>query len=249
MKFYWQKHSINRNCFYIIAGVLLAVLESCGALKQSSKYGFNEGYYKSRLEHKTVKKVYVIPGDDSIKIYTAKTLRQSFVDTTKSLRIAFPAQDRPTNFKSYTFRRNTFDVDVLSILLKYRPRVDAVPNQLNTSILNGALYLGYRTDLYHLRYKRTPFNIYKRGITHYGFSVGVFSGIGATAINETVTRGALSIQYDGFVNPSGLALIIGLDKLSFGLMAGEDRLLDKNHRLWIYHKKPWVGLSVGLNLN
>jgi hypothetical protein len=58
-----------------------------------------------------------------------------------------------------------------------------------------------------------------------------------------------SIKDDAFVNPSGIAAIIGVDKLSFGLLLCEDHLLDKNHKLWIYEGKPWLGLSVGLNLN
>ena len=229
--------------------LILLFSESCEVLKHSSKYSFSEGYYKSRLEHKKLKNVYVIPADDSIKIYTAKRLRDALPDTTSSLKIAFPAQGRPSGFTHYTFRQNTFDVDVLSILLKYRPAIHGFPNQLNTSILNGAVYLGYRTDLYRLKYKQTPFRIYKRDVTHYGFSFGVFTGIGATRMDEFVTLHRIDIQYDGFVNPSGVAAIVGVDKLSFGLLLGEDHLLDKNRKLWIYQGKPWIGLSVGLNLN
>ena len=78
---------------------------------------------------------------------------------------------------------------------------------------------------------------------------GVFTGIGATSINEHVTRNAVNIQYDGLVNPSGLAAILAVDKLTFGLTFVYDHLLDKNHNLWIYQGKPWIGLGVGLNLN
>lgn len=133
------------------------------------------------------------------------------------------------------------------------PKYDSVdevnPNQLNTSILNGALFLGYRTDIHHLRYKKTPFQTYKREITHYGLSFGIFTGIGASRIDEFVTLNALTIQYDGFVNPSGVAAIIAVDKLTFGLTLGVDHLLDKNRKVWIYQGKPWMGLSIGLNLN
>lgn len=227
--------------------VLMSI--GCQTLKQSPKYGFSEGFYKSRLFHKKLKSVYVLPGEDSIKVYTAKGLRQEGVDTANALKLAFPANEKPTAFENYTFRQNTIDLDVLSILLKYRPSVNAFPNQLNTSILNGAAYLGYRTDLYKLRYKQTPFQTFKREVTHYGFSVGIFTGIGAVRIDEFVTENNVNIQYDGFVNPSGIAAIVGVDKLSFGLLFGIDHLLDRNRKFWIYQAKPWVGLSVGLNLN
>lgn len=70
-------------------------------------------------------------------------------------------------------------------------------------ILNGAVYFGYRTDVYRLRYKKTPFSTYKRDITHYGMSVGVFSGFGASQVDPFVTLNRLDIEYEGLVNPSG----------------------------------------------
>ena len=222
---------------------------SCQPLKQSSKYGFNEGYYKSRLYHKKLKSLYIVPSEDSIKVYSVKYLHKKSIDTVSALKIAFPSNQQPKNFSEYIFRQNTFDVDVLTILFKYRPSVSGFPNQFNTSILNGALYLGYRTDIFKLNYKKSPLNVYKRNITHYGFSMGIFTGIGASRIDEYVTQNTLNIEYDGFINPSGIAAIIAIDKLSFGLMLGFDHLLDKNHNHWIYQGKPWVGLSVGLNLN
>ncbi|MGZ3845204.1 MAG: hypothetical protein ACXVBH_04070, partial [Flavisolibacter sp.] len=43
----------------------------CSSIRQSPKNGFVEGYYYSRLFHKKLKKLYVVPMDDSIKIYSA----------------------------------------------------------------------------------------------------------------------------------------------------------------------------------
>lgn len=61
-----------------------------------------------------------MPGDDSIKIYSAKRLKRS-VDTTSALKLAFPAHALPDAFTSYSFRHPSFDINVLNILFKLRP--------------------------------------------------------------------------------------------------------------------------------
>jgi hypothetical protein len=126
--------------------------------------------------------------------------------------------------------------------------VESFPPQFNTTF-NGAVYIGYRTDAYTLRYKATPLGVFKRSITHYGYSFGLFSGFGTARIDEYVTLNALSYEYDGLVNLSGFAAIIAIDKISAGLTLGVDHLLDKNSRVWVNNAKPWLGISLGLNLN
>lgn len=233
---------------YILLLLFLPLLvSSCKTLKQSSKYGFNEGFYKSRIFHKKLKKVYVIPGDDLIKVYTEKNLLKN--DTAKAVKIAFPPDKKPLNFETYSFRRSGLDVDIISVLLKYRAAVSGFPNQLNTSIFNGAFYFGYRNDIYKLKYTENPLHVFKRNVTHYGFSVGAFAGVGTTAMNEYVTQNNIAIEYDGFVNVEGIAAFLAVQKLSFGLNFGVDHLMDKNRKFWIYQGKSWVGISVGLHLN
>jgi hypothetical protein len=134
-------------------------------------------------------------------------------------------------------------------LLKYRPAVSGFPNQLNTGIFNGAFFLGYRNDIYELKYIENPLHAFKRNIRHYGFSIGVFAGLGTTPMNEFVTLSNIAIEYDGFVNVEGVAAFLSVRKLTFGLNAGVDHLMDPNRKVWIYQGKPWVGLSVGLHLN
>ena len=189
-----------------------------------------------------------MPVDDSIKIYSAKRLKRS-VDTSSTLKLAFPAHALPDSFTSYSFRHPSFDIDVLNILFKLRPVTKGFPPQFNNNILNAAVFVGKRTDLYYLRYTRTPLGIYNRSIAHYGYSVGIFSGFGASRIDEYVTCNGLSIQYDGLVNLSGIAVIIAFDKLNFGINAGFDHLFDRHRNIWIYQGKPWLGVSLGLNLN
>jgi hypothetical protein len=226
----------------------MLVLTGCSVLKNSPKYGFNEGYYKSRIFHKKLKHIYVVPGEDSIKVYTAKSLRKKVVDTTKSLKIAFPQNQKPSEFENYTFRKGSFDVDLLTIPFKYRPSVNGFPRQLNASF-NGAVYFGYRSDVYRLLYKQTPLQAFKKQITHYGYSIGMFTGIGAARIDPSVTDNGIFYEYDGAVNLLGINAVLGVEKLSLGLAVGIDHLLDRNRKFWINQSKPWVGISFGLNLN
>ena len=239
---------MTRVHHYILLILFLPLLTcSCKTLKQSSKYGFNEGYYKSRIFHKKLKKVYVIPGDDQIKIYTEKSLHKN--DTAVAVKIAFPPDQKPGDFEEYFFRRNGLDADIISILLKYRPAVSGFPNQLTTGIFNGAFFFGCRKDIYELKYTENPLHEFKRNIMHYGYSVGVFAGLGTTAMNEFVTQNNIAIEYDGFVNVEGVAAFLSVRKLTFGLNFGVDHLMDHNRKLWIYQGKSWLGLSVGLHLN
>ena len=152
--------------------VLVVILfSSCTTLKESAKYQFTEGYYKTRVSHKT-EKVYVLPGPDTIKVFPKIALSKTPIDTSQEVRIVFPIQ-KPQGFTQKSFKRNTFDMDVLTVLFKYRPATEGFPPQFNASF-NGAVYIGYRTDVYHLKYKSTPLHIFKRNITHYGYSIGLF---------------------------------------------------------------------------
>jgi len=240
------------SCFQSARSCMLPViiamfcLSSCETLKQSSKYQFNEGFYKVS-DGKKKTKVYVLTGSDTIKEYSKESLAQPKIDTTKIISIAFPAQ-KPNQFTDRSFRQATFDADVLTVLFKYRPPAKGFPPQFNATF-NGALFLGYRTDVYKLSYQATPLHIYKRRITHYGYSVGFFTGLGTARIDEYDTNNALAIEYDGLVNLSGLALILAADKLTAGITFGFDHLLDKNKTIWVNNGRPWLGLSLGLNLN
>ena len=192
-------------------------------------------------------KLYVLTGSDTIKAYRARDIQDGNTDTTHAFLFAFPPL-RPDNFSTIRFTRNTLDFDILTILFKYRFPVKGFPPQLNASF-NGALYLGYRTDVYKLSYKTTPMRYTKRSIVHYGYSIGFFSGFGTARIDEYDTEGALNYEYDGLVNLTGIAVIAALDKLTAGLTIGVDHLLDKNSTVWINNGKPWIGISLGLNLN
>ena len=221
---------------------------SCRSIRQTPKTGLVEGYYYSRLFHKKMKHIYVVPMDDTIKVYSAKKLGEG-LDTTQAMKLALPEHTKPADFENYSFKKASLDLDLINILFKLRPAVKGFPPQFNNNILNGALYMGRRMDIYRFNYRKSPLGEYNRTTTHIGYSFGVFSGFGASRIDEYVSLGALAIEYDGLVNISGIGASFAIDKFNFGLNLGVDHLLDKNHNLWIYQGKPWLGVSIGINLN
>ena len=237
-----RKHS-SQQALVII---LLVLLSSCQILKlSSSKKEFNEGIYRSKLDQK---KVYVVPSEESIRIYSLKENNKDNIDTGKFYVIDIPEDTKSMNFKVYSFRKSTFDLGAISVLFKCRPRIHDFPPQMNTAF-NGSIYLGLRSDIYKLKYHETPLHLFKKSQSHLGYSFGIFSGLGTELINEFNTESGITIENDGIVNLSGLVAIIGVNNLTLGLAIGEDHLLDKNKKFWIYTSKPWIGLSVGLNLN
>jgi hypothetical protein len=230
----------------LIMGSVAIFLSSCESLKESSKYKFNDGFYKTRSNGKK-ETVYVLAGTDTIKEYNKASLRTTKPDTVKSISLLFPAK-KPRGFQDHTYSQSSFDLDVLTVLFKYRPPSNHFPPQFNATF-NGAVFIGYRTDIYKLSYSQSPLHDYSRRTTHYGYSMGFFSGFGTARIDEYVTNNALAIEYDGLVNLSGVAVIVAIDKITAGLTVGEDHLLDRNNKLWVNNGKVWIGLSLGLNLN
>lgn len=242
-------HRLNFPVAACMLIICLSPLVSCTSINQSSKYQFVDGIYKAKIFEKNKKRIYVGVGEDTITVFRLNNTKKVFhVDTLRSLAIAFPVIQQDTLFNSYNFTQRSFDLDILTIPIKYRPSEAGLPNQLNTNF-NGAFYTGYRRDVYRLSYRRAPFRVYKRKITHYGYSLGLFTGIGSTAINPWVTRDVVAAEYDGIVWLKGIAGIAGINNFTFGLALGVDHLLDKNHHVWIYQGKPWLGLTLGLNLN
>lgn len=222
---------------------------SCGAIRNTPKYAFANGYYKTRLTSQKNTTVYINNENDHVIIYPVTRLGKLVaVDTSKQAAIALPQQYTSSVKTSYVFHKKSFDVDFLTIPFKYRPNVNGFPRQFNAN-LSGGVYLGYRNDAYELSYQRDGLGRHNRQTTHIGFSVGGFSGFGGTAVNPWVTNHAIAIEYDGVIWTKGVAGIIGLDQFTLGLSAGWDHLLDENRRFWIYQGKPWVGLVFGLNLN
>jgi hypothetical protein len=195
------------------------------------------------------KKVHVDTEGDEIRVYPLKkTAGVYMLDTIAHNALVFAEKGRDSSFKKPIFRQTSFDIDFLTIPFKYRFAMSGIPRQFNAH-LNGAVYLGYRSDVYVLRYQKDLLRPPSRRTLHYGFSFGGFSGLGGTAMNPWVTNNQIAIEYDGVVWSKGAVGIMGFNSFTAGLVLGWDHLLDANKKLWIYQGKPWIGFAFGLNLN
>ncbi|QCR21996.1 hypothetical protein [Pontibacter sp. SGAir0037] len=244
-----QGKPVEKKVLQLYLYMLLISTCACSSLRESSKYQFSEGIYKITATGTTPGRVYVDITEDTLTMYPMVTTTAGIVlDTLNKTVFAIPVERETQAEKAYTFSKPSFDIDVLTIPLKYRPGTAGIPHQLNTSF-QGAVYLGVRNDLFRIRYKNTPLRNYRRSFNHFGYSIGFFTGLGSSLINESFTSNQLAYEYDGVVFLNGVAGIIGLNNFTPGLAVGTDHLLDKNRQDWIYQHKPWVGLVFGLNLN
>jgi hypothetical protein len=232
----------------ILAITLIYSLSGCLVLRENAKYNFNDGEYSTGRFSKS--KVYVMHVDeDTIAVFPIQEFKDSTAILTNQ-RVNYTSMQRRFKDKKlqHSFYKPSFDFDVMTIPLKYRPASGGVPNQLITNF-NGALFGGYRIDEYKLRYRRTPLNIYKQTSKHFGYSGGLFAGLGSTLINPwVITDPHFDLEYEGVTLISGIAANIAMDKISFGVALGIDHLLDKNAGNWIYQGKPSIGFTLGLDL-
>lgn len=222
----------------------IIILAGCVPTKENPKYLFSDGTYNVRSGvHKG--KSYLNVGETKIKIY--KRQRSGSYDTTIYSTIML-TDTIHTASKKYNFTKSSFDFDLISIPLKFRPALPAFPAQLNATV-NGGLFIGRRTDVYRLSWHKTELGIDKSALQHYGFSFGAFTGIGSAIMNPSVTNNQIETEYDAVVIPFGLTTLVVYNNLTFGIAAGVDHMLNNHRKYWIYDGKPWIGLAVGLNLN
>ena len=218
--------------------LLISLLSSCATLQNNAKYELANGEYKLKIGGKKFN-CYVENSQESITIY--KLPSKISASLPNQMNIYFP--DKQRLFKP------SLDIDILTALFKVRPQAkNILPSQLNANF-NGNIYVGHRTDIYQIHYKKNPLDVYQRQINHFGFSGGLFLGLGNTSMNASTTNNTISSEYDGLVLQKGIAGIIAINKLTIGVSIGFDNLLDNNNKIWIYENKPWFGLMLGLNLN
>jgi hypothetical protein len=235
--------------FSALTLLLLIVFTACKNISESAKYGLSNGYYEMRTENREKFSVFVYSSEDSLLAVNLKNKKQEEdLQNSQSQLFIFPETSTETPPPKYILNQYSFDLDVLAIPFKYRQPTKEMERQLITQF-NGALYAGFRTDRFRIFYKKTPLRLATRNITHYGYSVGLFSGIGAESINPWVTQYQYAGEYEGLVWSKGIAVIVGINSITIGLGVGFDYLLDNNRKIWIYQNKPWLGLMLGLNLN
>lgn len=229
--------------------LLVALLPACNGLQQGLTHGLVDGHYRSRPQGGAVQRVYLDVGADSLTAYAVtRTDGVRRIDTTTFTVHRLPPAPVQHPCGTHTFVKHGWDLDLMYVLLKYRPAAAGVPPQLNTD-LNGALYVGYKMDRYTLACAPDALGRQQRILRERGFDVGGFLGIGATTMNSTVTRAPIDIEYTGMVLTGGVGAFTSIGQLGFGITGGMDHLLDGNGRRWIYQDAPWIGLSIGVNLN
>ncbi|WP_353719045.1 hypothetical protein [Dyadobacter sp. 676] len=236
---------MNKTILYTFVSLALA---SCHALKDSPKYKLTDGVYKTVSDgRKTV--VYVENKEDSVLVYALRPGWKALKPGGRPVKPEiYPRSGAGSEITESRYWKNTFDLDVLTIPFKYRPSTSSFQPQLSNH-LNGALYVGYRNDTYELSYKSNPIGKVSQRVTHLGFSAGLATGIGVTPVNPWVTGNNINVEYDGFVWSKAICALMAVEKLNFGLALGVDHLFGSDRQYWIYQGKPYIGLTVGLNLN
>lgn len=211
---------------------LLIVLSACSSFKDTPKYQLSDGEYRFKQKGDRYQKAYVHRDEDTTRIVLSPP--------TNTPLIPDPAKDQ-------IFIKSSFDIDVITVLFKYRPSTSSLPRQLTTDF-NGNAYFGYRVDRFRIRYKETPLGR-KETYHHRGLTVGTFVGLGATSVNPSTTNNLTTDDYNGLVLTRGLAFMVGINNLTVGLGLGWDYITDRDKDIWIYQNTAWYGLTLGLNLN
>ncbi|HMJ69218.1 MAG TPA: hypothetical protein VK508_09995 [Cyclobacteriaceae bacterium] len=217
---------------YLGLSLIVLACYGCSSVRNSHKYELSDGKYSFRQPGEEFRRVWAYVKDDSVSLFADEKGSQPIV---------------PQIFKDEYFIKRSFDVDVIAVPFKYRPASVNLPRQLTTDF-NGNIFLGYRIDRFRLIHKNTPIGI-KRIYKHRALSVGGFGGLGTAAITPWTTNNMMTDEYTGFVLSRGLAVMVGLNNLTFGVGVGWDNLTDRDRAIWIYQDKAWYGLTIGLNLN
>lgn len=232
------------NKSIIISLSVIGLLASCTTLEKASTHDFTSGYYKLKSENKVVRNVYLDVTDEKIDVYNHVN-RQP--DKKQFLTIPLKNKDNLI-LNQITFKKQSLDFDITSILLKYRPAVYGLPAQLTTD-LNIALYAGWRHDSYQIMSKKDPLGNSYSKINNWGYDFGLFAGPGTTMISPFTTQNNRPDEYSAMIIQTGIAGFIELNMASFGFAVGYDYLLNPDRKIWIYNNKLWVGFIVGIALN
>jgi hypothetical protein len=234
--------SLLKTIIILIAAI--GLLSSCSTLERASLHGLNDGFYQLKSDSAEKQAVYLDVLEDNITVYPAANKQPQSQPT---LTIPLETTDN-IPFQRITFKKQGLDIDISSVLMKYRPSIGELPAQLTTD-LNLALYAGWRFDFYPVEHRKDPLNRSYAKIGNRGFDFGFFAGPGTTLISPFTTGNKRSNEYNAMIIQGGFAGFIETNMASFGLAFGYDYLLSPDRNNWIYQNKPWVGLVVGVALN
>ena len=131
--------------FLLLAALYL--LPSCNTLEKVSSHGLQNGYYQLKSKKGESQKVYLEVTDEKIVAYAPKNLKEIWS-------AGLPQPDSMPR-QQIVLKKQSLDVDITSVVMKYRPSVHGLPGQLTTDF-NIALYAGWRHDSYRVRGRKDP---------------------------------------------------------------------------------------------
>lgn len=210
--------------------LFLLFATSCSSLISLKKHELQDDTYVFKQKGESRQKAEVVVDGDSVRITTSAGNAIS-----------------PQPGVNQLFLKSSFDLDIIAVAFKFRPASQNLPRQLNTDF-NGNVYMGYRVDRFLIKPVKTLSGIKKKNY-HSGFSIGGFAGIGSTFISPWTTNNQQPDEYEGFILSRGVSGLVAINSLTVGIGVGWDYLTDRDKNIWIYQNKPWVGLTLGLNLN
>jgi hypothetical protein len=235
-----------RPVILIYSWIFVALLSGCAPMEKVATHDFETGYYKFKTNKDESSMVYMNVIEDSIIVNQHAVHGKNISVDTSSFRLMhIPDIKEGGPFYGGTFIKKSVDLDLATILMKYRPASGEVPKQLNAN-LNAAIYIGIRRDFYKMITETSPLHKESTYCRHLGFDFGLFAGLGITQINSTVTNNTIELEYDGIVFQKGIGAFITIDRMSVGIVLGFDNLLDKNSKYWLFNQQPYLGLSIGI---
>ena len=161
------------NKLIFIQVSVIVFFTSCSTLEKASIHGFKSGYYKLQSEQENAQNVYVDVTDEKIDVYH-ETGNQP--DKKVFLSISLKPSDSIL-IAPMEFRKSSLDIDITAILLKYRPSVDGLEDQLTTDF-NVALYTGWRHDNYNIISENRSFGKELYKVFDWGYDFGFLAGPG-----------------------------------------------------------------------
>lgn len=223
------------------------ILTSCGILESTSCSDLNNNFFKENLKHGS-EEIFVLADEEKLSVYRAKD--KGFTSEFDKLDVeVYPLLSCKEHMPpEISFYNREFNLSLITIPLKFRPAVKGAPFQLNSDT-NGALFAGLKKSRYGVNYSNAMDDLYERHISNIEFSYGIFLGVGNTLVSpSTTTDNEFDDEYDGVILQKGVAVFLGYNNFNLGVALGFDNLFGDDRNIWAYKNRPYIGLSIGLDL-
>jgi hypothetical protein len=225
---------------------IFSLTTACAPFDKIYSHEFDDGFFKLKSSGKNPENIYLNITDDSLKVYSVQKenkfkLSDNIVFCGADLKSVAPGDP----LYNSTFVKTSADIDLSTVLLKFRPTKGNVPSQLSTNF-NAIFYTGFRKDFFKLKSSFSELHELSSFIRHTGFDFGLFVGIGITPVTPTTTMTRTIQEYDGIVFQKGFSVFGTFENMSVGLAIGFDNLIGHDKNIWIYNQKPYIGLVFGI---